>query len=80
MKRKSRSKVPTCTQLLRCIAAILEAPRDRYGRLEVHAMESSRNAREEMREYAVALKIGGCSDLLEQCAKVARAVIIEEGA
>lgn len=76
MAKKKRIKP---LALLRCIAAILEAPRDRLGRLDLNANESVRNSREELREYAVELAIGGCQDTLEQCAKVARAVIIEEG-
>lgn len=81
MRRVAAKKraYPKPLALLRCIAAILEAPRDRLGRLDV-CTGSARDAREEMREYAVAMGIGGCTDLMEQCAKVARAVLIEEGA
>lgn len=72
---KKKDNSIAITQVLRCIANLLESPRDRYGRICPSDTDTARKAREEMREYAVALKVPGCQDTLEQCAKVARAVL-----
>ena len=71
----AKKKDNSITQVLRCIANLLESPRDRYGRICPSDTDTSRKARDELREYAIALKVPGCQDTLEQCAKVARAVL-----
>lgn len=59
------------------IACLLEAKRDRLGRLDFSHMDSeaSAQAREVLRAFALKYKVGGCADVLEQAAKVARAVL-----
>jgi hypothetical protein len=64
--------------LLRLVAVILEAPRDRLGRLDVDAydspqkLEARRLAAESFRELAVNNCLSGSQDRLEQIAKVIR--------
>lgn len=63
--------------VLTTIATVLEAKRDRFGRLEFLHPDSAlaAQAREVMRAFAMKYDVGGCADTLEQCAKVARAVL-----
>ena len=58
---------------LQAIAGVLEAPRDRLGRLDISATRG--HAREQLRLLAVRYGVSGSHDYMEQCAKVARAVI-----
>lgn len=63
--------------VLSVIATILEAKRDRLGRLDLSHMDSASaaRAREVLGAFAIKFKVGGCTDVLEQCAKVARVVL-----
>jgi hypothetical protein len=63
--------------VLTTVATILEAKRDRLGRLDfAHTdSEAPRQAREVLRLYAVKYDVGGCADVMEQCAKVIREVL-----
>lgn len=62
--------------VLSTIATVLEAPRDRFGRLEFYqATPEQIQARETIRLFAIKHKVGGAKDVLEQCALVARAVL-----
>lgn len=74
-KRANRGDVQTLVGALRVIAAVLEGPRDRLGRLDRTATDESRDANETLRLLAVAYSVGGCTDAIDQCAKVARAAI-----
>lgn len=58
---------------LETIAAVLESPRDRLGRLDTSAAQG--DAREALRLLAVKYEAAGARDLMDQCAKVARAVL-----
>lgn len=60
---------------LSTIATILEAPRDRLGRLDIEHGTPAGKAREVLRSMAIAFGVPGAQDTMEQCAKVARAVI-----
>jgi hypothetical protein len=61
--------------VLSTIAAILEAPRDRLGRLDITHGSPAGQAREVLRNLALAFGVTGSVDTMEQCAKVARAAI-----
>lgn len=61
--------------VLSTIAAILEAPRDRLGRLDITYGTPAGEAREVLRSMAIAFEMSGSSDTMEQCAKVARAAL-----
>jgi hypothetical protein len=60
-------------EALQAIAGVLEAPRDRLGRLDLAAAQG--DAREQLRLLAVKYETTGSHDLMGQCAKVARAAI-----
>ena len=61
---------------MRAVAKVLEAPRDRLGRLDVAvASEEIREARETVRGLAVHYGVTGGKDIMEQCAKVLQASI-----
>ena len=68
--------------LLRIIRDNLSVPRDRLGRLDFSAYgpeaERGRAAREELRQLAVLLDVGGCRDTAEQIAKVITKVLEKE--
>lgn len=68
-------KNPEPLDAFRVIAAVLKAPRDRLGRLDITASDEARSAREELRELACKFNVSGCRDIMEQCAKVANAAI-----
>lgn len=61
--------------VLSTIATVLEAPRDRFGRLDIAYQTPAGEAREVLRTLAIAFDVGGSADTLEMCAKVARAAI-----
>lgn len=63
--------------VLTTIAFMLEAKRDRLGRLDFSHQDSATAAhyREIMRTFAIKYDVGGCIDSLEQAAKVAREVL-----
>lgn len=62
--------------VLSTIATVLEAPRDRFGRLDFYkASGEQQQARETIRAFAIKHKVGGAKDVLEQCSLVARAVL-----
>lgn len=73
-------------QLLATIATLLEAPRDRLGRLDIYAGDSGGtrtsalrlHARETIRELAVENCLTLSHDTLEQIAKVIRIHITEK--
>ena len=58
---------------LEVIAGVLECPRDRLGRLDIAATQGE--AREALRLLAVKYGATGGKDYMDQCAKVARAVL-----
>jgi hypothetical protein len=60
---------------VRVVAAVLSAPRDRLGRLVMTATDKDRANREALRVLAVQLKVPGCHDILDQCAKVLAASV-----
>lgn len=75
MKRNS-GLIPL-RELLTLVAVILEAPRDRLGRLDYFDNENGkfdarRDAKERIRELAVANCLQPSRDTLEQVAKVIR--------
>lgn len=65
--------------VLSTIATVLEAPRDRLGRLDLawgnEQATAACEAREVLRNMAVAFGVTGSADIMELCAKVARAAI-----
>lgn len=61
--------------VLSTIATILEAPRDRLGRLDITHGTPAGDAREVLRDMAIAFCVTGSADTMYQCAKVARAAI-----
>ena len=67
--------------LLRIIHDNLAVPRDRLGRLDYSAgtpeAERGRVAREELRQLAVLLGVGGCRDTMDQIAKIIEKAILE---
>lgn len=75
----ARSPKPKVTQtlLLTYLVDILETPRDRLGRLDFPqgVDPKHRKAQEKVRELAVAFQVGGCTDTMEQCAKVIRRIL-----
>ena len=72
--RKSKQPVEL-VGVLSTIAAVLEAPRDRFGRLDIVHGTPAGAAREVLRNMAIAFEVTGSADTLEQCAKVARAAV-----
>lgn len=60
--------------VLLTIAEVLESPRDRYGRIDFLHLDQKR-ARETIRNFAAKYAIGTVDDVLDQAAKVARAVL-----
>lgn len=64
---------PDLLAALEAIAGVLEAARDRLGRLDSYGMNYE--AREALRSLAVKYEVGGARDYMDQCAKVARAVL-----
>ena len=71
MKFKQETQV---VAVLKAIAGVLEAPRDRLGRLDI-AETHGIKAREELRMLAVELNATGGTDYMHQCANVARAML-----
>jgi hypothetical protein len=61
--------------VLSTIATVLEAPRDRLGRLDITFGTPAGDAREVLRKMAIEFGVAGSSDTMEQCAKVARAAL-----
>lgn len=66
--------------VLSTIAAVLEAPRDRLGRLDICYGTPAGDAREVLRSMALTFDAnkfvpGGGGDVIEMCAQVARAAI-----
>lgn len=74
--RRAPKKPVELVGVLSTIAAVLEAPRDRLGRLDVTYGSAAGDAREVLRNLALAFDVGGCADTLDQCAKVARAAVL----
>lgn len=64
-------------EVLSVIAALLEAPANRFGKLEFYTEEASA-ARRKLLELAQAYEITPSHTILEQAAKVARAAIENE--
>ena len=60
-------------EALAAIAAVLESPRDRLGRLDIAATQGE--AREALRLLAVKYNATGGTDYMHQCANVARAAL-----
>lgn len=60
-------------EALETIAAVLECPRDRLGRLDIAATQGE--AREALRLLAVRYGATGGTDYMGQCANVARAAL-----
>lgn len=67
-----RANNTSLVYILRVISRVLSAPRDRLGRLEF-VTDEARKAREDLRLAAVFYRVPGCTDVLDQCAKVAAA-------
>ncbi len=61
-------------KVLAIIVTLLESPPNRFGKLEFYS-EDARNAVRELQGLAVKYQIGGCATVLQQAAKVARAVL-----
>lgn len=61
-------------RVLEVVAAVLKAPQNRYGKLEFYT-EEARAAREELRLLAVEYNVGRADTVIEQAAKVVRAVL-----
>jgi hypothetical protein len=74
----NKAKEAKLVEALEVIAAILECPRDRLGRLDIAATQGE--AREALRLLAVRYKATGGMDYMGQCANVARAILREVGA
>jgi hypothetical protein len=70
--------IPDCIDLLEVITVLAQAPRDRFRRLELYD-EPYRDAAERLREFAVALEVGGASDTWDQLGKVCQAVLTRMG-
>jgi hypothetical protein len=62
------------TQVLALIAELLEAPANRFGKLEFYS-QPAMTARESIRLLACAYNVGPSDTVLEQAAKVARAAL-----
>lgn len=77
MSKKKKSP-PGLIEAVCAVAAMLEVPRDRLGRLDPAATSAGIDARGKLRELAIRLKVGGSRDSLEQCAKVLRAAVEPE--
>lgn len=83
LRDRRKPKKPVAIELLgvlSTIAAVLEAPRDRLGRLDIEYGTPAGDARETLRNMAIAFGAnkfvpGGGGDALEMCAQVARAAI-----
>lgn len=69
----------TLTQAVRVVAAVLEMPRDRLGRLDYAATDEARAARERLRELAIHYAVPGSTDTMHQCAQVLRAAVAKAG-
>lgn len=74
-ERLGRPAPATGTGVLNTIAAVLEAPRDRLGRLDIEHGTPAGEARENLRLMAVSYGIRGSVDTMAQCAAVARATV-----
>jgi len=72
-ERSLKFKKAHLEEALKVIAGVLECPRDRLGRLDIAATQGKE--REALRALAVRLNIDRAHDYMEQCAKVARAVL-----
>lgn len=68
------SRVHRLTEALTVIAALLESPRDRLGRLEYLTEDAARN-RENLRLLALEYGVAPARDVLAQAANVARAAL-----
>jgi hypothetical protein len=64
----------TVPHVLRLVTALLEAPPNRFGKLEFITPES-RDAVHEIQQLAVDLRLPPSRTVLEQAGKVARAVL-----
>jgi hypothetical protein len=78
-RRKSKQPVELIG-VLSTIATVLEAPRDRLGRLDICCGTPEGDARENLRNLALAFDAhkfqpGDHGDILEMCARVAKAAI-----
>lgn len=62
-------------EALAVIANVLDAPRDRLGRVDHAESDVAREAREALRLLAVRYNTPGAKDTLERCAQVARAAL-----
>lgn len=74
-----RKETPPLAQAMRVVAAALEMPRDRLGRLDYAATDEARAARERLRELAIHYAIPGSTDTMHQCAQVLRAAVAKAG-
>jgi len=61
-------------QVLAVLADLLDAPANRFGKLEFYS-EPARTARESLRLLSVAYNVSPSHTILEQAAKVARAAL-----
>jgi hypothetical protein len=66
--------------VLSTIATVLEAPRDRLGRLDIEHGTAAGDARETLRSLALAFdvqhyELGDHGDILEMCSRVAKAAV-----
>jgi chloramphenicol 3-O-phosphotransferase len=73
--RRKPKKPVELVGVLSTIATVLEAPRDRLGRLDIVYGSPAGDAREILRDMAIAFGVDGSADTMDQCAKVARAAI-----
>lgn len=73
---KVRDHAPELVEAMRAVAALLEGPRDRLGRLDI----SAGPIRERVRDLHKAYKCEGAKDYIDQCAKVLRAALAKAGA
>lgn len=77
MKKQGHKKIDAVTAellaVLSAVAGVLEAPRDRLGRLDIASTQGEQ--REALRLLAVKFGATGGSDYMDQCAAVCRAAI-----
>jgi hypothetical protein len=81
--RRKKKQPVELLGVLSTIATVLEAPRDRLGRLDLawgnSAATAACKAHEVLRNMAIAFDVTGSRDTMEMCAKVARAAIARAG-
>lgn len=65
---------PTVIEVMSVLAAVLEAPQNRFGKLEFYT-EAASQAREDLRQLALHFDVAKAESVPQQAAQVARAWI-----